>query len=393
MDFVFSAAEEAFRAELRAFLDEELPDWWRGLWADDERVIGLTRQFCEKLAARGWLTWSWPSEFGGADGDLWSETILREEMWGHGEPRGPQYMNLNYIGPMIMRFGTAEQKARFLPPMAAGRVLWTQGFSEPGSGSDLASVTTAARADGDHFVVNGQKIWSSYANAPAEWCLLLVRTDPAAARHRGLSILMVDMTLPGVTVRPIDSMAGPREFCEIFFDDVEVPAVCILGGVNEGWNMIMAGLAFERGGIPWHAKAAALIEVLIRHARTTVVDGRPLAERSEVRRKIAELHCRCEAARLTSYRVVSLLANGEVPTTEAAVAMIHGSTLDQAAGRTALELMGPTGLIVHPDRDAPIGGDMERYWVESIPATIAGGTLEIQKNIVAQRGLGLPRPA
>lgn len=393
MDFAFSAEEQGFRREIRTFLDEELPDWWRGLWADDDRVIGLTRQICEKLAARGWLTWSWPSEFGGADGDLWTQTILREEMWGHGEPRGPQYMNLNYIGPMIMRFGSAEQQARFLPPMAAGRVLWTQGFSEPGAGSDLASVTTAARQEGDGFIVSGQKIWSSYANAPAEWCLLLVRTDPGAARHRGLSILMVDMTLPGVTVRPIDSMAGPREFCEIFLDEVAVPADCLLGAVGDGWNMIMAGLSFERGGIPWHAKASALIDALVRHARATVIDGRPLAERPDVRRKLAELHCRCEAARLVSYRVVSLLAAGEIPDTEAAIAMIHGSTLDQAAGRTALELMGPSGAIVHPDPGAPAGGHMERYWVESIPATIAGGTLEIQKNIVAQRGLALPRPA
>jgi alkylation response protein AidB-like acyl-CoA dehydrogenase len=182
MDFAFSEEEEAFRADLRAYLDVELPDWWRGMFVDDERAMPFTREMCRALAERGWLTLAWPVEHGGAAAGVWMQTILREEMWAREEPRGPQYMNLNYIGPLIMRFGTPEQRDRFLPPMARGEVIWTQGFSEPDAGSDLASLATRAEDRGDHYVVNGQKIWSSYADAPADWCLLLVRTD--AQGHR-----------------------------------------------------------------------------------------------------------------------------------------------------------------------------------------------------------------
>ena len=223
MDFAFTDEEEGFRAELRAFLAEELPAWWRGMFVDDPRALPFTRAFCAKLAARGWLTMAWPRAYGGQDASPWKQAILREEMWAHEEPRGPQYMNLNYIGPCVMRFGSEAQKRRFLPSMAAGAVVWTQGFSEPGAGSDLAAIATRAEERGDHFVVDGQKTWNSYADAPADWCFLLARTTPGAARHAGLSVLLVDMRTPGITVRPIGSMAGPHELNEIFFDGVRVP--------------------------------------------------------------------------------------------------------------------------------------------------------------------------
>src|SRR5438552_16893717 len=166
MEFAFTEADDAFRAELRAFLDAELPDWGRGMFVDDDRAMPLTRDICRKLAARGWLTMAWPPEHGGQGASVWMQSDLREEMWARDEPRGPQYMNLNYIGPLIMRFGTPDQQARFLPPMARGEVIWTQGFSEPDAGSDLASLNTRAEHRGDHLVVSGQKIWSSYADAP-----------------------------------------------------------------------------------------------------------------------------------------------------------------------------------------------------------------------------------
>ncbi|HTD25586.1 MAG TPA: acyl-CoA dehydrogenase family protein, partial [Candidatus Elarobacter sp.] len=197
MDFAFTDEEEGFRAELRAFLAEELPAWWRGMFVDDPRALPFTRAFCAKLAARGWLTLAWPRAYGGQDASPWKQAILREEMWAHEEPRGPQYMNLNYIGPCVMRFGSEAQKRRFLPSMAAGAVVWTQGFSEPGAGSDLAAIATRAEERGDHFVVDGQKTWNSYADAPADWCFLLARTTPGAARHAGLSVLLVDMRTPG----------------------------------------------------------------------------------------------------------------------------------------------------------------------------------------------------
>ncbi len=386
MEFAFTADEERFRAELRAFLAEELPDWWRGMFVDDPRAMPFTRAFCQKLAARGWLTLAWPRAHGGQDAGPWKQAILREEMWAHDEPRGPQYMNLNYIGPCIMRFGTPAQQARFLPPMAAGTVLWTQGFSEPDAGSDLAAVRTRAEPHALGYVVRGQKIWTSYADAPADWCFLLARTATTARRHDGLSILLVDMRSPGVTVRPIDTMAGPHEFNEVFFDDVVVPADCLLGRPGQGWEIVTAGLTFERVGVARYARAGRVIELLVEHVRATGRSGEPA-----VRRTLAELRVRYEAARLLSYRAISLQAQGEVPTVEASIARLHNTQLEQAVGHAGLELLGLPGLLTHHADDAPLGGLVWRQWVRNVPTTIAAGTLEIQKNIIARRGLGLPR--
>ncbi len=384
MNFAFTESERAFRAELRAFIEAELPEGWRGMFVDDPGAIPFTREFCKKLAQRGWLTMAWPPEFGGAGASVWMQTILREEMWAHEEPRGPQYMNLNYIGPLIMRFGTPEQQQRFLPPMARGEVIWTQGFSEPGAGSDLASLATRAEHRGDEFVVNGQKIWSSYADAPADRCLLLVRTDPRAPKRDGISVLLVDMTTPGITVRPIDSMAGPHEFNEIFLDDVVVPADCLLGELNRGWEIVRVGLTFERAGIARYARAGRVIEMLVEHAKL-----RGLADDPEVRQKLADLRVRYEAARLLSYRVVSMQAEGMVPATEASIARVHNTQLEQMVGQIGLELLGVAGQVAPGEDSAPLEGAVQRYWLRNIPTTIAAGTLEMQKNIVARRGLGL----
>ena len=386
MEFGFTADEEGFRAELRAFLDAELPAWWRGMFVDDARAIPETRRMCAALAARGWLTMAWPREHGGQDASVWMQAILREEMWAHHEPRGPQYMNLNYIGPCIMRFGTPAQKARFLPPMAAGRVLWTQGFSEPGAGSDLAALTTRAEERGDEFVVNGQKCWNSYADAPADWCMLLARTDPSAERHRGLSVLLVDMRTPGIRVRPIDSMAGPHELNEIFFDDVRVPRACLLGVQNDGWNVIVAGLTFERTGIARYARAGRLIELLVDHMRR---EGR--ADDPDVRQGLADLRARYEAARLLSYRAISLQAAGQVPTVEASIARLHNTQLEQRVGHVGLEILGVAAQLVLDASGAPMGGLLHQQWVRNIPTTIVAGSLEIQKSLIAEHGLGLPR--
>jgi alkylation response protein AidB-like acyl-CoA dehydrogenase len=386
MDFSFTEDEERFRAELRAFLAAELPEWWRGMFVDDPRAIPFTRAFCRKLAARGWLTMAWPREWGGAAASPWKQAILREEMWAHEEPRGPQYMNLNYIGPCIMRFGTEEQKHRFLPPMAAGEVIWTQGFSEPGAGSDLAAVATRAERRGGRFVVSGQKTWNSYADAPADWCFLLARTAAGARRRDGLSILLVDMRTAGITVRPIGSMAGPHELNEIFLDQVEVPADCLLGREGQGWEIATAGLAFERVGVARYARAGRVIALLTEQVRASGLAGDP-----DVRRKLAELRVRYEAARLLSYRAISLQARGEVSSVEAAIARLHNTQLEQLAGHVGLEILGLAGLLTDDAPAAPLRGLVYRQWVRNVPSTIAAGTLEVQKNIVARQGLGLPR--
>ena len=386
MDFAFTPQEEAFRVELRRFLHEELPSWWRGMFVDDARAIPATREVCAKLAERGWLTMAWPPEFGGSGASIWFQAIVREEMWAHEEPRGPQYMNLNYIGPMIMRFGTPDQQQRFLPPMARGEVIWCQGFSEPEAGSDLASLRTRAVDHGDHFIVDGRKIWTSYADAPAEWCLLLVRTTQGGPKHHGISVLLVDMTTPGITVRPIDTMAGPHEFNELTFDGVEVPRDCLLGPQDGGWDLIVTGLSFERAGIARYARAGAVTEMLVEWANET---GR--SQDPEVRCKLAELRAAYEAARLLTYRALSIQATGAVPTTEASIARIHNGQLEQMVSQVGLELLGPTGVLGPDDRWAPLAGAVRRYWTRNVPTTIASGTLEVQKNVVAQRGLGLPR--
>ena len=353
----------------------------------------FTRELCKKLAARGWLTLSWPKEHGGADGSVWQQAVVREEMWAAGEPRGPQYMNLNYIGPLLMRFGTPEQQSRHLPRMAAGDVIWCQGFSEPEAGSDLASLKTRAVRDGDRYVVNGQKIWNSYADAPADHCLLLARTDPAVKKQQGISMFLVDMRTPGITVRPIPSMAGKSEFSEIFFDDAVIPVTDRLGDENNGWTLVGEGLAFERIGIARYARANRVLEHLVVYARDTVVDGRPLAEDPAVRARLATLAVRIEAAKLLNYGAISIQAAGEVPAIEASIARIHNTQVEQLAGQVGLELLGPQGLLLDDDPFGLLDGEMQRQWLESIPVTVAAGSTEVQKNIIAQRGLGLPRSA
>jgi alkylation response protein AidB-like acyl-CoA dehydrogenase len=393
MDFAETPANAEFREQLREFLRAELPDWWRGLFTDDERIIPLTRHICARLAERGWLTMSWPPEFGGAGADLWAQCVLREEMWRNQEPRGPQYMNVNYIGPMIMQFGTPDQHERFLQPMAEGRVIWTQGFSEPGAGSDLAAVSTKATPVEGGYLVHGSKIWDSYADAPADWCFLVVRTDPESSKSRGLSLLLVDMHSPGLTVRPILSLAGPKEFNELFFDDVFVPSDCLLGKRDDGWTMIMAGLALERAGVPWYAIAQAFVPDLVDYCNTTVVDGAPLAARPEVRAQIAEVQIRCEAARLMHYKVVAEQAVGGDTSVSAALSIVHSAVVYQRAAQVGLDVVGPLAMLDAGESSAPIHGAVRQHWQLSTAATIAGGTVDIQRNIVAQRGLGLPRGA
>lgn len=391
MEFEFPAEAEEFRKELRAFFKEEVPDWWHSLFTHDERTYPFTKQFCEKLAARDWLTMSWPKEFGGSDADMWQQMVVREEMWANGEPRGPQYMNLNYIGPMLMKFGTPEQHERFLKPIAEGSVLWCQGFSEPGAGSDLASLKTKATDSDEGFVVNGQKIWTSYAGA-AEYCLLLCRTDAGDRKHDGISILLVDMKTPGITVRPIMSMGGPSEFNEVFFDNVVVPYDCLLGPRGDGWNVAISALAYERVGAALHAKVDLVLDHLIDYVKTTKDEnGEPLSKRASVREGIVKLHAQCRAAKLLCYRVAAAMEDGNDNPVYPAVSKIYSTELNMLAGNIGLDILGPAGQLVRGDDFAPMGGDLNDHWVHSIPQPIAMGSNEINRNIISQRGLGLPR--
>ncbi len=346
-----------------------------------------------QLAARGWLTLSWPTEHGGADGSVWQQAVVREEMWAAGEPRGPQYMNLNYIGPLIMRFGTPEQQARHLPRMAAGDVLWCQGFSEPEAGSDLASLKTRAVRDGDHYVVNGQKIWNSYADAPADHCLLLARTNTEVKKQVG----HLDVPRRHAHARhhrAADPEHGGQERVQRDLlrrrgDPRDRPP----RRRGRGWTLVGEGLAFERIGIARYARANRVLEHLVQYARDTVVDGRPLADDPAIRARLATLATRIEAAKLLNYGAISIQAAGSVPAIEASIARIHNTQVEQLAGQVGLEVLGPQGLLLDDDPLCLLDGEMQRQWLESIPVTVAAGTTEVQKNIIAQRGLGLPRSA
>ena len=391
MDFEYPADAEAFRAELRQFLKEELPPWWTDTWVDDDRIIPFTLKFCQKMADKGWLTMAWPKEYGGGDADVWHQNVVREELWRIGEPRGPQYMNLNYIGPAIMRFGTDEQKERYLKPIAAGNVLWCQGFSEPDAGSDLASLRTRAEGTGSGFKINGQKIWTSYARH-AEYCFLMARTDPDEPKHKGISVFLVDMKTPGITVRPIDSLGGPIEFHELFFDDVEVPYEALLGPVNQGWTVAMSALEGERAGVGFAGLFQLQLDELLKHAQETPDgSGRRLAERTDIRSKLVRLRAINRAMRLLMYKVESNHAGPDKAFVDSAIYKTLAGDVSMQIAQLALAVTGLKGHLMEDDPLVTLRDGAFRWWVRALPVQIAAGSSEIQRNIIAQRGLGLPR--
>ena len=251
MEFDWAADDAQFREALRDFLARTLPKDWEEIsrhGPGSDAQSSFSRGFCARLAERGWLTQSWPAEYGGADATPWRHAILSEEMWRCGEPRGSQYMNVNWIGPTIMKYGSDAQKQLHLPRISGGDALWCQGFSEPEAGSDLVSLRTLALRDGDDYLVNGSKIWTSYVHG-ADFCFLLVRTDPEARKHKGITCLLVDMKSDGVSVKPLRMMSGDAAFNEIFFTDVRVPASEVLGEVDAGWTAAITALMNERANL------------------------------------------------------------------------------------------------------------------------------------------------
>lgn len=391
MDFEYPAEAEAFRAELRKFLKEELPSWWTNTWVDDDRIIPFTLEFCRKLAERGWLTMAWPKAYGGSDADIWHQNVVREEMWRYGEPRGPQYMNLNYIGPAIMMFGTDEQKERYIRPMAAGEVIWCQGFSEPDAGSDLASLRTRAEDTGSGFKINGQKIWTSYA-AHAEHCFLMARTNPDAPKHKGLSMFLVDLETPGITVRPIDSMGGPIEFHEVFFDDAEIPYDAQLGPRDQGWKVAMSALEGERAGVGYAGLYQSQLDQLLRFVKETQDGtGRRVSERPDARGKLVRLRALNRALRLLMYKVVANQTVDDSVLVESAIYKTLAGDMSMQIAQLAMDVTGPRGFLLERDPMVTLGDGAYAWWTRALPVQTAAGSSEIQRNIIAQRGLGLPR--
>jgi alkylation response protein AidB-like acyl-CoA dehydrogenase len=380
VEFGWSDEDLAFRAELRAFLDEQLPPDWPEIskaGPGGDAQVAFARRFCPALAERGWLTQHWPREYGGRDAAPWRHAILGEELWARGEPRGPQYMNVNWIGPAIMRYGSEAQKRQHLPRISRGDVFWCQGFSEPEAGSDLVALRTLARRDGDHYAVDGSKIWTSYANH-ADFCFLLVRTDPDSKRHRGISVLLVPMELPGIEVREVPSVVGERYFHEVFFTDVRVPVECRLGPEGEGWEVVGYALQYERVGAARYARAALTLDELAARAR-----ARGLLDDATVLEKLGAARAACEAARLLSYRVIDQRAHGLPPSADTNVARVAGTWAERVVSDLALELFGPEAL--------EYGSFADAQFRMAMTAGVAVGTTEINLNLVASRVLELPR--
>ena len=390
MDFRFSAEDEAFRQQLGEFLRQELPpDWEGGGRYPDEVDWEFTRQTRGKLAQRGWLTMHWPEEYGGQGASPVRSAIFNEEMAYNRAP-GRDIFGVRMLAPTLMIYGTPEQKKTYLLPIARGEVQWCQGYSEPGSGSDLASLQTRAVSDGDDYLINGSKIWTSLGHR-ADWMMLLARTDPDAPKHRGISFILVDMKSPGVSVQPVHNMTGGHDFNQVFFDNVRVPKRNLLGEENRGWYVAVTLLDFERSGIEYSAIARRLLVELVGYARDTQGDGHPIARNPQVRNMLAERYIEAEAARLLAFGVAWMQGQGLVPNKEASMSKVFGTETLQRVTATGMELLGLYGQLRASDKWAPLMGRVPEHWMHSFSHTIAAGTSEVQRNIIATRGLGLPR--
>jgi len=375
MDFQWDAEQQAFRTRVREFLATHLPPDWESLahGPGSETQSAFSKKFCAELAQAGLLVPHWPQRWGGRDADAWTSFILAEEMWMAGEPRGGQYMNVNWIGPILMRFGTEEQQAGYIPPIARGETIWCQGFSEPEAGSDLASLRTRAEKDGKGYRINGQKIWTSYAGH-ADTCFLLARTAPGKT---GMSVFLVPMSTPGITVRQIPSVIGEGDIHEVFFDDVRVPAGALLGAEGQAWEIARAALSLERVGIPRFALASRMLSRAVARLQQAGRFGHGAVEQA------ARAKAACEAARLYSYQIVDQRRHGTPTGPEASAARYATVMAERQVGEFVVEHL-PYALA---------GGDplLLAHHQRAIVAGIASGAAEIQLNLIATELLQLPR--
>ena len=390
MEFKFTAEDEEFRTELRAFMKTELPDPWEGAgrYPEDDDW-DLNRVIRQKMAEKGWLTMHWPEEYGGQNASPVKSAIYNEEIAYMRAP-GRDIFGVRMLGPTLMIHGSEEQKKTHLPSVAKGEIQWCQGYSEPESGSDLASLSTRAVRDGDELVINGAKVWTTMAHR-ADWIMLLTRTDPDAPKHRGISFVLVDMKSPGVSVRPIINMAGGHEFNQVTFDDVRVPRANVVGDEALGWYVAVTLLDFERSGIDYSASARRLLDDTKGFATETKRNGVPLIEIPWVRTLMADRYIDCEVARLMAYNVAYMQSQDLIPTKEASMSKVFGSEVVQRVTEAALDILGMYGTLGREDKWAPLNGRVQENWMNAFAGTIAAGTSEIQRNIIAGRGLGLPR--
>jgi len=393
MDFNYDAEDEAFRAEVRTWLEanQQFAPVARGPLDDGGAEEWAARvRWHKKLNEGGWVAVHWPKEYGGRGATVMQRLIFREELTrlGLGEPG--LGMGIGLLGPTLMHWGTDEQKRRHLPAILKGEEFWCQGYSEPGSGSDLASIKTRAEEEGDYFVVNGQKVWTSVAQF-ADWIFLLVRTDPDAQKHKGISYLLVDMHSPGITVRPLVQMTGGRGFNEVFFEDVRVPRKNLVSEKNNGWQVAITTLMFERSGSGGGEGLMAQVNQLAELAKQLLRNGKKAWDDSGVRQKIVKFAAEAYALKYTGYRQLTRQLKGIPPGPEGSMMKLCGTELSLAIAQYAMELLGPYSQFEY---NAPYALDRGKWSLRMLAArgpTIYAGTNQIQHNIIGERVLGLPK--
>ena len=384
MDFNLTPEQEAFRDEVRAFLDEHLPP-------AGARDIEFLERWSRLVREKRWVGFGWPREVGGGGAGVMMQAILKEEMSKRRAPAlGSCLMGLAWVGPAIIQYGTEEQKKRFIPDILDGAYQWCTGYSEPGFGSDLAALQCRAVREGDEYVVNGQKTWTSLAMW-AKWMILLVRTSSdSEKKHEGITCLLVEMDSPGIKVEPIRNMLGQSFFAEVFFDDPRVPAENRLGEEDKGWQITVSALANERSGISEIAGLGRKLDTLKELARKCTSGGRPAFEDPLVGRRLAEFETRIAAMRFNGLRFLTKQVKGEPLGSEASINKLHAADLEVGMAEFGLELQGSYGALVEGSAEALDGGRWQKHALDWCPTVIGGGTPNIQKNIISERILRLP---
>ena len=384
MRFTFTAEDERFRSEVRRFLSDELPiDWTSG--EDDDSRQEFMIYFQKKLAKKGWLVVAWPKQYGGQEWPVWRQMIFNEEMSYAGAPRA-NAAGVALAGSILIAHGTDEQRRRHLRAIANAEVQWCQLFSEPNAGSDLASLESNAVDQGDFFVLNGSKVWTSGAHL-ADWGILLARTNPDVPKHKGISYFLLDMHTPGVIVRPLDTMAGDARFCQVYFDNVRIPRDCLIGQQDQGWYLGASTLNTERSAISNAAGSKRMVEQLLAFAREA--DGGWARPTPIIRSSLAQMEIDVEVARMLSYRVAWMQSAGLPFSHEASVTKLYTYELAQRIARTGMTMLHLYGQVEGASKWAPLKGKVERVYLNTVASTIGGGTSEIQRNTIAGRGLGM----
>ena len=390
MDFNFSESEQKFRTEIQAFLAAQLPDDWA-----DRAFLGevsaeeqeeLAKKLTSALADKKWLAMAWPGEHGGIDAAHVQQMLYKEETAYAQMPSGST-MGVDWVGPAVMLFGTDEQKEQYLPNIVNGVDQWCTLYSEPGAGSDLASLQTRAVRDGDEYIINGSKIWTSGGHfSNMGW--LAARTDPDAPKHRGISTFVIEMDSPGIEVRPLVNMADEHVFNEVFFEDVRIPAENLVGVENRGWYQVATALDYERSGVAAYAGGKRNLERLVSAAKE---DETMLKRNPNARYELADRWVELQVGYSVAYRIPFLQAQDQIPNHEASVSKLYGSELTQRIARTGIQMLGMGGQILPGSPWSKLGGAIAKTYLTSVSSTIAAGTSEVQRNIIAQRGLALPR--